>query len=305
MKKRILIFGGSGFVGLDSAQYFQDKGYEVIIVSRSSRAELPFETWIWDGKTPGEWANKFQSDDIVINLAGYTINCIHNEENRKIILDSRIDSVAVLNQAILDAKTPPRLFFQAGSLAMFNNTGILSDENAPMSSGFTAEVSIKWEEEFYKTKLPNTRKVFGRFGFILGNNGGAYPMLIRLCKSFLGGAAGSGKQNLSWIHIEDVMRIVQFCIESDTKGSINVCNPTPSSNKTFMKALRDSVSRPWSPPAPAFMIKLIAQHVLKTAPSLILDSTEAKPSALLKLGFEFKHSDINRVATELVKSEKI
>jgi uncharacterized protein (TIGR01777 family) len=299
MKSRIIIFGGSGFVGLESAKYFKNAGHEVIIVSRSSKNSLTFETWLWDGKTLGEWADKFQTSDVIINLAGYSINCVHNEKNRKLILDSRIDSVDILNKAISQSKTPPQLYIQAGSLAMFNNTGILSDENAPTSIGFTAEVSLKWEEAFYKTKLANTRQVFGRFGFILGKNGGAYPMLIKLTKSFLGGAAGSGKQYLSWIHIEDVIRIFEYCMATEISGSINVCNPSPSSNKDFMKALRESVGRPWCPPAPAFMIKIIAKHILKTAPSLILDSTKAKPSALLNHGFKFKHSEINRVAKEL------
>lgn len=303
MKSRIIVFGGSGFVGLESAKYFKDKGYDVIIVSRTSKDKLPFETWIWDGKTLGEWAEKFQSDDVIINLAGYSINCVHNEKNRKLILDSRIDSVEILNKAIAQSVTPPKLFIQAGSLAMFNNTGILSDENAPTSHGFTAEVSIKWEEAFYNTHLENTKKVFARFGFILGQNGGAYPMLIKLTKSFLGGSAGSGKQYLSWIHIEDVIRIFDYCIASDIAGSINVCNPSPSSNKDFMKALRHSVGRPWCPPAPAFMIKLIARNILKTAPSLILDSTKAKPSALLNHGFKFEHFGISKVAKELATGD--
>ncbi len=298
--KKVLIFGGTGFIGSILEKKLSESGLDVYILTRSPKKENQIG---WDGKSLGPWQDDLNSADIVINLSGKSINCLHTPENQKKILSSRVDSVRVIKQAIELSPTPPAVFIQAGSLAQFSNTGEVADDNSTVfGSGFTADVSREWEKEFMKGQLPNTRRVNLRIGLVFGKDGGAFPPLAQPAKFFLGGPVGNGEQMISWVHEEDFANMVMEAIENPAiSGAINAVAPEPVSNRKLMKAIRKALGRPWSPPAPAFAVRLVARYILKTEPSLIFDSIEAVPSTLSQLNFVYKFKEIDVAARSLLK----
>ncbi len=298
--KKVLIFGGTGFIGNFLERKLTQSGYEVYIVTRSPSRQNEIG---WDGKNLGAWQTDLDSSDVVINLSGKSINCLHTPENQEKIRTSRIDSVKVINKAIAMSPSPPGVFIQAGSLAQFANTGqVADDESTVFGKSFTADVSREWEEEFFKGELPKTRKVNLRIGLVFGHDGGAFPSLAAPAKYFLGGPVGDGNQMISWIHQNDFARMVIEAIDNhDIRCAINAVAPAPVSNRALMKAIRKALGKPWSPPAPAFAVKLVARYILKTEPSLIFDSIAAIPSTMQAVGFQFEFPDIETAAKDLLR----
>ncbi|MBS1492100.1 MAG: TIGR01777 family oxidoreductase [Bacteroidetes bacterium] len=294
MKLKIVIPGGSGFLGKSAAEYFFNLGYEVIILTRGKSQTINNIQYLnWDGKTFGEWTKHIDSAAAVINFTGKSVNCIYTPENKKEIIDSRIDSVKIIAEAILQAKNPPKILIQAASLAIYGDTKKICDENAPNGTGFSVEVCKQWEEEFFRTNLPNTRKVLLRIGFVLGKNGGALETLSKLTKRFLGGAIASGEQYLSWLHIDDLNRMFEFVLNNENaEGIYNATGTSPTKNKDFMKALRKALHKPWSPPVPVFAVKIGARLFMKTDSSLALTGRNCIPSKLISEGFKFNYNDL-------------
>jgi uncharacterized protein (TIGR01777 family) len=301
MKQKILLPGGSGFLGQNAAQYFIAKGYEVAVLTRGKTKVAHGISYInWDGKTLDAWTKEVDAAHAVINFTGRTVDCIYNGKNKKEIIDSRVDSVNVLTQAILQSATPPTVFVQAASLAIFGDTTELCTDESKLGEGFSVEVCKLWEQAFFATPLPYTRKVLLRIGFVLGDDGGALEPLTKLVKAFLGGTVGSGKQYISWLHIEDMNRIFDFAI-SDIKASgvYNATSTAPVTNAEFMKALRKALGRPWSPPVPELAVRFGAHFIMRTDASLALTGRNCMPKRLLDQGFQFKHVQLAESLKEL------
>jgi uncharacterized protein len=181
VKKKIILAGGSGFLGQSLAALLTQKGYDVVILTRGASTERNHVRYVhWDGATIDTWTDEIDGSHAVINLTGKSVNCIYTKKNRDEIIRSRLDSVNVLADTILTCKHPPKVFVQAGSLAIFGDTRNLCDEDAPHGTGFSADVCKQWETAFFSRELPSTRQVLLRIGFVLGRDGGALEPMIKL-----------------------------------------------------------------------------------------------------------------------------
>jgi uncharacterized protein (TIGR01777 family) len=300
-KKRIIIAGGSGFIGTALAKELIARGHEVVVLTRwtSEHADGIIEEE-WDGRHLGEWIKFLDGASAVINLAGKNINCPHTPENLGAITDSRVHSVNAIAAAILHVKTPPSVWVQASAIGFYGDTrDHLCDENSPGGDDALAAVCKKWEGAFDSAKMPATRRVLLRIGFVLGREGGALPVLSKLTKFFLGGSAGDGKQFISWIHFADLTRMFAEAIErKELAGTFNAVAPAPVTNREFMRELRRTLHRPWSPPAPKFAVRLGA-WLMDSEPSLALASQCCAPKNFLAAGFEFQFSKLDEALENL------
>lgn len=292
MKKRIILAGGTGFLGIELAKQLTELDYHPVIFSRNPDSYTgPGKVVFWDGKTIDKiWLAEIDGATAIINLAGKNVNCRPTARNRKTILDSRVQSVAVLGEALRLVPNPPEIWIQAGSLAIYGDAGDrICDEAARVATGYPANVCVDWEAALGEAILPGTRWVNLRIGFVLGSAGGALPFLARLTKLGLGGSIGNGKQYISWIHLDDMLKIFIEAIENPTMaGTYNTTGPTPVTNAEFMTTLRSVLGRPWSPPAPALAVK-IGAPLLDSDPAIALTGRRCVPAKLTDEGFNFHY----------------
>ena len=301
--KRIILAGGSGFLGNALAQAFLAKQYEVMVLSRSPRPRADGVKEIaWDGKSPGDWTSLVDGATAVINLTGKNINCPHTPENLRAIIASRVDSCAAVAAAIRRANMPPEVWVQASAAGFYGDTGDhLCDETATNGGDALSKVCAEWEAASNAAGLPQTRKVILRIGVVLGREGGALPVLVKVTRLFLGGAAGRGKQFISWIHLADLLQMFVAAVE-DTKltGTFNAVSPRAATNAEFMRKLRQALHRPWSPPAPAFAIRLGAR-LMGSEPSLVLKGQRCIPGRFLAAGFPFRFPELGGALRDLCR----
>ncbi|HJT81830.1 MAG TPA: TIGR01777 family oxidoreductase [Chthoniobacterales bacterium] len=294
MKSRVVIAGGSGFVGQGLTACLLARDYEVIILTRHPGKRHDGATEIqWDGQNPGDWVTTLGGAEVVINLTGKSVNSRHTPENKREILESRVNSVRALGHAIERASAPPRVFIQATGVGIYQDRGdAWSDENAPHGSDFMAQVCEHWEGAFNGIDAPNTRKIILRLGVVMGRNGGFLALLGRLTRWFLGGHIGNGRQFISWIHIDDLVRMFIRAIEDDTvAGVLNATAPNPVRNSEFMRELRRTLHRPWSPPVPVFAARL-GSALMGTEAELALVSQRCSPKRFLEHGFQFDFPEL-------------
>jgi uncharacterized protein (TIGR01777 family) len=265
-----------------------------VVLTRSPKAAHELQ---WDGRTLGPWAENLADADAIVNFTGRSVNCIYNEKNRVEIIESRINSVRVLHEAIdrLPEEKRPTVFIQAASLAIFGDTTACCDEGSAHGEGFSVEVCQAWEKAFYATPISSVRKCLLRIGFVLGANGGALEPLRNLTRFCLGGTVGSGEQYISWLHAEDLNRMILRCIEdSALEGTFNATGAQAVTNREFMRAMRKALGRPWSPPAPAVLVRLGARLVLRTEASLALTGRNCVPARFEDAGFQLTHTDLDQ-----------
>jgi uncharacterized protein len=299
----VILAGGSGFLGEALAKFLVTEDYKPIVLTRSPKeykgAGHPLA---WDGKTVGPWAAALNGAAAVINLTGKSVDCRYTPENRREIIASRVDSVRAIGHAITQCAEPPPVWIQAGSLAIFGDAqDRVCDETAQIGQGFSVEVCQQWEKAFAEfAKLP-TRRVFLRIGFVLGRDGGALDKLAGLTKWMLGGATGSGKQYISWMHIQDFNRMCFWAIENQhAHGTYNATCPNPLTNAEFMRALRKTLHRPWSPPVPEFAVR-IGARLMGTEAELALTGRRCIPQRLLSEGFQFNYTDLLTTLQQILK----
>jgi uncharacterized protein (TIGR01777 family) len=299
--KRIILAGGSGFVGQALAPLLVAKGYEVVVLGRAAaHREGGIDYLQWDGTTIGEWSSAIDGAEAIVNLTGKNVNCHHTPENQSEIIRSRVDSVRVLGEAIARCPTPPKVFVQASGIGYYGDTGDrVVGENAPNGTDFSAEVCRQWEGAFDALHLPGTRKVVLRFGVILGREGGALPILEKLTRWFLGGAVGSGRQFMSWVHVADIVGMFSSAIEQpELSGVFNATAPAPLTNSEFMSTLRRALHRPWSPPVPAPLARAGA-WLMGTEGELALLSYRCAPRRFLDQGFTFQFPNLRDALANL------
>jgi uncharacterized protein (TIGR01777 family) len=300
-KPRIVIAGGSGFIGRALATHFIGRGCDVAVLTRHAGARDDSAREVdWNGRTHGLWAKEVDGAAAVINLTGKSISSRHTEKNSREIISSRVDSVRAIGEAISTSAAPPAVWVQASAVGIYGDAGdALCDENAPHGHDFMADVCEQWEDAFNSVIAPPTRGVVLRFGVVLGREGGALPMLARLARAGLGGAVGSGRQYISWIHRDDMIALVGRAITTRMSGAYNASNHVPETNAVFMKRLRKAVHRPWSPPAPALAVKLGA-YVIGVEPSAALHGQRCVPRRLDEDGFTFAHEDLGETLKTLL-----
>lgn len=278
-------------------------GWDVVVLSRSPRDDVPVREVLWNGETGGAWTAELEGADALVNLAGRSLQCVFSLENTREILTSRVNAVRALGKALAKCKRPPAVWVQSSAVGYYGSTGLgLCDEDSRPGIDFLAEVCRLWEDSLGALELAATRRVVLRLGVVLSLEGGAYPPLARLARRFLGGSAGSGQQGISWVHEHDAIEaFVQAIQRTDLAGAHNVCAPEPATNADFMRALRRSLGRPWAPRIPAFAVKLAARHIMKTDPSLVLGGRGCAPARLLAQGFQFKFPDLASALSDLAK----
>jgi len=301
MRPRIVLAGGSGFIGQSLSSFLLSKNYEVIVLTRAeSHHRGAVHNVQWDGKTLDDWLEFANSAFAVVNLTGRSINCRHTPEHRREIIDSRVDSVRVLGQAIARCAQPPKVSVQIAAVGIYGDKGErICDETTAPGDDFVTKVCEKWETAFESVKAPATRKVLLRLGVVLGPNGGFLGLLGRLTRWFLGGQVGNGRQYLSWIHIADLSRMVLASIENqELTGVFNATSPNPVTNAEFMRELRRALHRPWSPPVPEFAAR-IGSWLMRTEADLALVSQRCVPKRFQENGFNFEFPTLRQALTNI------
>jgi len=298
-------------VGTILARAFHQRGDDVVVLSRTQTNALPWRVVKWDGETLGDWASEFEDAETVINLAGQSVNCRYTAENRRILIDSRVNSTRIVGQAIAEANNAPRVWLQASTATLYAHrydapndeaTGIIggSEPNAPDTWRFSIDVVKKWERELNAASTPHTRKVLMRSAIVMSPSlGGPFDMLLRLVRFGLGGRFGDGKEYVSWIHDQDFVRTVDWLIQhEDLEGPVNLAAPNPLPNSEFMQTLRKAWGIPFGLPATEWMLELGA-FVLRSETELMLKSRRVIPTRLLHSGFTFQFPTWAEAASDL------
>jgi uncharacterized protein (TIGR01777 family) len=296
---KIVIAGGSGQVGNGLSRAFAAAGHEIVILSRA-KSSGAVRTVPWDGRTLGAWASEIDGSDAVINLAGRSVNCRYNAENRRQIVESRTESTRVVGEAIARSFRPPKVWLQAGTATLYADrrdgpndeaTGIIRDRETEFPEPWTFSVGVAraWERACDEARTPRTRRVILRTSLVMNPEpGSVFDVLLGLVRRGLGGAQGDGGQFVSWIHHEDFARAAEFLIRrDDISGPVNLASPNPVPNREFMAELRRAWGAPFGLPAPAPLLAIGALF-LRTETELILKSRRVVPGRLLEAGFEFK-----------------
>jgi len=297
-------------VGTVLARALHQSGNEVVVLSRRPASES-WRTVEWDGETLGDWVGEFEAADAIINLAGQSVNCRYNDQNRRIIKDSRVKSTKVVGDAIAQAWKPPRVWLQASTATIYAHrfdqandeaTGVIggSEANTPDTWRFSIDVATSWERALKQSATPNTRRVAMRSAIVMNPDPGSpFSALLQLVKLGLGGAMGDGRQYMSWIHDRDFASAVLWLIEhEELEGPINLAAPNPLTNSEFMRVLRSAWGMPFGLPATEWMLELGA-FLMQSETELILKSRRVVPSRLLQSGFTFKFPAWPDAAREL------
>ena len=309
---KIVIPGGSGQVGTVLARAFQGDGHDVVVLSRNPVA-APWRVVPWDAANLGDWAAELDGADVVINLAGRSVNCRYNRSNRWLIKESRIASTRTVGQAIAMAKSPPPVWLQASTATIYAHrydapndeaTGILGGQEpgVPGTWRFSIDVARSWERALDKAEVPGTRKVKIRSAVTMSpDRGGIFDTLLALVRRGLGGRAGDGRQYVSWVHEADFVRAVYWLMERDDIHSpINIAAPNPLPNDAFMRALREAWGTRFGLPASRWMLE-IGAFAMRTETELILKSRRVVPGILAREGFQFRFPDWPGAAEDLCR----
>jgi len=296
---KVVIPGGTGQVGTILARALHAGGHKVVVLSRGART-APWRVVPWDGENLGDWAGELDGADAVINLAGHTVNCRYNAENRRLILDSRVKSTRIGGEAIARAARPPRVWLQASTATIYAHsfdspndeaTGTIggTEPDVPDTWRFSIDVATAWERAANESATPRTRKVLLRSAMVMSpDRGGVFDALLGLVRRGLGGRAASGRQYISWIHDQDFIRAVLWLTErDDMEGPINLCSPNPLPNGQFMRDLRRAWGTRVGLAATTWMLE-IGAVLLRTETELVLKSRRVVPGRLLESGFVFQ-----------------
>ena len=301
--KKIVIPGGGGFIGRHLTRYFADKGWEVVVLSRrrNERQEGARFVW-WDGANLDAWVDELDGSDAVINLAGRTVNCRYNKKNRRQIYESRQSSTEVIGEAIADCAAPPSVWFNASSATVYRHSLDRAMDEAtgdidPVEPGkprdkweFSVDVVNRWEAALFDAPTPDTRRIAMRLSMVFGSGkGGVYEAFRNIARFGLAGTQGPGNQYVSWLHVVDFLRMIDWCIENENlEGTINMCSPKPIPNREFLKALREASGARFGLPATWWMLE-VGAFFMRTETELLLKSRRVMPGRLIESGFTFDH----------------
>jgi uncharacterized protein (TIGR01777 family) len=311
-RMKVVIPGGTGQVGTLLSRALLRDGNEVVVLSRKPVA-APWRVVVWDARRLGNWASEFDGADVIVNLAGRSVNCRYGTENRRTIIESRVHSTRVVGEAIAQANRPPAVWLQASTATIYAHrydapndeaTGILggSEPYAPDTWRFSIEVARAWERALDEATVPRTRKIKLRSAMTMSPDpNGVFDILLGLVRHGLGGRAGDGRQFVSWIHDQDFIRAIHFLIEHDElDGAVNLAAPHPIPNAEFMHALRDAWGIRLGVPASKWMLE-IGTFFLRTETELILKSRRVVPGRLIQHGFTFNFPTWPQAAHDLCR----
>ncbi|MDQ8180547.1 TIGR01777 family oxidoreductase [Pelagicoccus sp. SDUM812005] len=304
--KKLVIAGGTGFLGQALARHFARKNWQVTILTRDTRAAtLAGRLVPWDGRTIGPWTAALENAHALINLCGKSVNCRYHARNRQAILESRIAPTRVLAQAIQELEKPPAVWLNAASATLYRHSldTPMDETEGEIGHGFSVDVCRAWEAAIYESQLPRTRRVALRTSMVLGHaKNSVYPILARIARCGMGGKLGTGQQMVSWIHETDFVRAVAFAIEdSDLTGPLNLTAPAPVRNHVFMQSLRQALGIPFGLPHFKPLLE-IAAWLLRTETELTLKSRFAVPAKLLAHRFVFYYPFVDEALAALASN---
>jgi uncharacterized protein (TIGR01777 family) len=301
-KPKMVIAGGNGFLGNHLRQHFSRLGYRVVIISRGV-APGP-DSLQWDAHTLGPWAAELEGAAVLVNMAGRTVDCRYNDTNKHDIIASRVDSTRVLGEAVAACANPPKVWLNSSTATIYADTQGDKPANTEaagiVGTGFSVAVATAWEQAFAACTAPATRKVALRTSIVLGRDGGALPVMAKLAKVGLCTPQGTGAQWVSWLHIEDFCRAVEFlAIQTTEAGAFNLCAPHPLPNREFNGLLARKLRPLLRLPQPKWLLEFGA-FVLRTETELILKSRKVYPQRLLDLGFNFRFPNCAQALDDLL-----
>ena len=312
--KRIVIAGGSGFLGRALAAHFRSSGHAITILTRSPKAPADGINLVaWDACNAAGWTRELDGAAAVINLTGRSVNCRYHTRNRRLIMESRMNSTRVVGEAISMCKTPPPVWLNASTATIYKHTfGPPCDESGEIGwtpeakDKFSIEVATAWERTFNEIPTPGTRKVAMRAAMVLGmGKNSVFPALLRLTYLGLGGKMGDGRQFVSWIHETDFCRAVEWLIAHDElSGIVNFAAPNPISNAEMMSTFREVCGMPIGLPAAKWMLE-IGAFFLRTETELIIKSRRVISRRLPESGFSFRFPFLRQALEDLLARRRL
>lgn len=309
MRRRVVIAGGNGFIGRFLRKSLEAGNYEIVVLTRSpSAGETGVRQVHWDGHTLGDWVRELEGADALVNLAGRSVNCRYNAQNRREILESRVDSTRVLGEAIARCNTPAPVWLNASTATIYKHTfdqpmdettGVIG-ATPEARDAFSIEVASAWEETLNGAQTPATRKVSLRTAMVFApGKGGVFRVLRRLTRFGLGGPVAGGNQFVSWIHGDDFCRAVAWLIDRDDfSGPVNVASPNPVTQREMMRIFRGECGALFGLPATRRMIE-VAAFLGRTEAELIIKSRRVVPGRLLAAGFQFRFPEMEDAVREI------
>ena len=292
--KKIVLAGGTGFIGEYFKKKLKELGYEVNIISRQ------MQHISWEDKDGIKEA--LEDAELLINLAGKSVNCRYNETNKNEIMNSRIRTTTLLGEAIQACENPPEIWMNSSTATIYRHAEDrpMTESTGEIGTGFSVDVATNWEQTFFSFDLPNTRQIALRIAIVLGKGGGVMTPYQNLVKFGLGGFQGTGNQMFSWIHIEDLFKIVLFLKEKEElTGVFNCSSPQPVSNRELMKELRKTLNVPFGLPSPKWMLE-IGSLIIKTETELVLKSRWVHPERLEREGYTFTFETLEKALQDIL-----
>ncbi|CAM5625870.1 DUF1731 domain-containing protein [Streptomyces fumanus] len=310
---KIVMPGGTGQVGRVLERAFTAAGHDVVVLTR--RPSGPGQVY-WDGETPGPWTDAVDGSDVVVNLAGRSVNCRYTPANLRAMMDSRVRSTRAVGEAVAAAARPPRVWLQMSTATVYAHrfdaahdeaTGVLGgkEPGVPGYWSYSVDIATAWERALAEAPTPRTRKVALRSAMVMSpDRGGVFDVLSRLARTGLGGPVAGGAQYVSWVHETDFVRAAGFLIDrEDLSGPVNVAAPAPLPQRAFMRELRAAWGMPIGLPATRWMAE-IGAFVLRSDTELLLKSRRVVPGRLLDAGFTFDRPAWPGAAADLVRRSR-
>jgi uncharacterized protein (TIGR01777 family) len=298
---KLVIAAGTGFLGQVLVNYFREQFETIIVLTRGNPEIKDQVRYIhWDAKTLSGWEKELEDADVLINLAGKSVDCRYTDANKAAILASRIDSTKILDEAILHCLNPPKHWLNSSTSTIYRHSEDkqMDETNGEIGDDFSMNVAKAWEKAFFETITPKTLKTALRTSIVLGRKGGAFVPLQRLARLGFGGKQGRGNQFISWIHESDFAAAVAFIIEKEMIGVVNIVSPNPIRNTDFMQLLRKSLHMSLGIPIGEKLLKFGAK-IIGTETELVLKSRNVIPKRLVDNGFNHQFNSLETALQNL------
>lgn len=312
--KKLIISGGSGFLGSLLIEHFKTMFDEIVLLSRKRTHNTKnkiendainqqhIRTVVWDAQSFSGWEQEFENATVVINMAGRSVDCRYNKKNKDLIMNSRVDSTTIIGKAIARCNQPPKVWLNSSTATIYRHAldKEMSEAHGEIGTGFSVSVAKAWEKAFFSSETPHTRKVALRTAIVLGKNGGALQPIKKITQLGLGGKQGKGTQKFSWIHEEDFVRSIEYLMKDPAlEGVFNIVAPKPSTNAELMQLMRHTLAIPFGLPSPKPLLALGA-FVIRTETELLLKSRNVIPHRLEQSGFTFSYSSLEQALKHLL-----
>ncbi len=294
---KVLIAGGSGFLGTALRTSLIGDNHEVFILTR--RVSSPPNEIHWDGKTTNGWGHVVNEMDAVVNFTGFGLeHWPWTRQQKQKFLDSRVLTGRALASAIQNATRRPKVFLQTSGVNRYGLRGEgVADESTPPADDFLAQLTVPWEDATQPVEELGVRRVITRNAVVLARRGGLFPLMTLAPRLFFGGTFGNGKQAMPWIHIADHTRAMRFLLENDNAhGPFNLISPQPTSNAEFMRAISKALHRPYWFHVPKFLLRL----TLGEMSILLTEGRYSQPKRLIELGFQFLFDKLEKAMEDLL-----